>query len=176
MLFLGTETYPEEDGFASYLSENGGSSNAYTAAEDTCFYFDIALPLLSTTKTNIINLKRNAEPLLSVKKGALRQFASFFKEPLFTPSGAGREVNAVDSEHRKNLQQDSWRLGQLFKAVRANPKHPNAGFGTGSKDTLKGGDGFELQKALREHWARYSVFHHSSNACLRALCREAVDA
>ena len=30
MLFLGTEKYPEENSYAKYLSENAGSSNAYT--------------------------------------------------------------------------------------------------------------------------------------------------
>jgi insulysin len=32
MLFLGSEKYPGENDYSEYLSENGGYSNAYTAA------------------------------------------------------------------------------------------------------------------------------------------------
>jgi insulysin len=37
-------------------------------------------------------------------------FSQFFKEPLFTESSVEREINAVDSEYRKNLSEDSRRL------------------------------------------------------------------
>jgi hypothetical protein len=43
MSFLGTQKYPGEEEFSSFLSTNGGSSNAYTDSEDTvyvrCFLF-----------------------------------------------------------------------------------------------------------------------------------------
>jgi insulysin len=42
MLFLGTEKYPCENEYNKYLSEHSGSSNAFTAAEHTTFYFDVA--------------------------------------------------------------------------------------------------------------------------------------
>ena len=35
MLFLGTEKYPDEASYKVYLDRHGGSSNAYTAAENT---------------------------------------------------------------------------------------------------------------------------------------------
>lgn len=41
-------------------------------------------------------------------------------------------MNAVDSEHEKNLMNDAWRLFQLEKAT-GNPKHPFSKFGTGRK-------------------------------------------
>lgn len=41
MLFLGTEKYPNEVEYTKYLSEHGGSSNAHTAQENTCYYFDV---------------------------------------------------------------------------------------------------------------------------------------
>ena len=37
MSFLGTKKYPGEEEFSSFLSTNGGSSNAYTDAEDTVY-------------------------------------------------------------------------------------------------------------------------------------------
>lgn len=37
MSFLGTKKYPGEEEFSSFLSTNGGSSNAYTDSEDTVY-------------------------------------------------------------------------------------------------------------------------------------------
>lgn len=37
MLFLGTEKFPDENGYSSFLSKNGGSSNAATYVR-----FDVA--------------------------------------------------------------------------------------------------------------------------------------
>jgi len=60
----------------------------------------------------------------------LLRFAQFFVEPLFTASATEREVNAVNSENDKNLQNDTWRLNQLDKST-AKPGHPYTKFGTG---------------------------------------------
>ncbi len=62
----------------------------------------------------------------------LCRFAQFFLCPLFDESCKDREVNAVDSEHEKNLMNDAWRLFQLEKAT-GNPDHPFSKFGTGRK-------------------------------------------
>ncbi|RXG67447.1 Insulin-degrading enzyme [Armadillidium vulgare] len=114
MLFMGTEKYPSENDYNKYLSENGGGSNAYTAADHTNYYFDVA-----------------PEDF----KGAIDRFAQFFITPLFTESAVDREVNAVNSEHEKNLQNDYWRLSQVEKST-SNPDHDYSKFGTGNKDTL----------------------------------------
>ena len=78
MLFLGTEKYPEEDSFESFLSANGGSSNAFTDSEDTCYYFDMTAD----------NNKRLED--------GLDRFSSFFTSPLFTEAATGRELNAIE--------------------------------------------------------------------------------
>jgi secreted Zn-dependent insulinase-like peptidase len=83
MLFMGTETYPDENAYTAFLNSHGGSSNAYTDDENTVYYFDI-------------------QP--AHFEGALDLFASFFICPLFSESGVMREINAVDSENSKNLQ------------------------------------------------------------------------
>ncbi|KAG8198306.1 hypothetical protein JTE90_021560 [Oedothorax gibbosus] len=114
MLFLGTEKYPSENEYNKFLHEHGGSSNAYTAGDNTCYFFDVSPPSLM---------------------GALDRFSQFFLSPLFTESATEREVNAVHSEHEKNLQIDVWRLTQLEKAT-CNPNHDYSKFGTGSIDTL----------------------------------------
>lgn len=58
------------------------------------------------------------------------RFAQFFLCPLFTESATDREVNAVNSEHEKNLPNDSWRLDQVEKST-AKADHPYSQFGTG---------------------------------------------
>jgi insulysin len=68
--------------------------------------------------------------------GALDRFAQFFIEPLFLPSTLDRELRAVDSENKKNLQSDQWRLNQLDRSL-SNPKHPYCRFSTGNLETLK---------------------------------------
>lgn len=114
MLFLGTEKYPHENEYSKYLSEHGGSSNAHTTQEHTSYYFDV-------TPDNF--------------RGALDRFSQFFISPLFTENVTDREVNAVDSEHEKNIQNDSWRLNQLERSL-SKPGHPYTKFGTGNKRTL----------------------------------------
>lgn len=93
MLFLGTEKYPIDHEYGQYLAMYGGSSNAFTSLEDTNFYFDLLMP--------------------DAIGGALDRFAQFFISPLFTRDASDREMNAVDSEHQKNLQKDAWREYQL---------------------------------------------------------------
>ena len=82
MLFLGTKQYPEENSFEAFLSNNGGSSNAYTDAEDTVYYFDMEVE----TGSKLFE--------------GLRRFGSFFSDPLFTQSATGRELNAIESENK----------------------------------------------------------------------------
>ncbi len=37
MIFMGSDKYPEENALDAYLSEHGGSSNAFTEYESTVF-------------------------------------------------------------------------------------------------------------------------------------------
>ena len=115
MLFIGTEKYPDENAYDSFLNAHGGSSNAFTDLEHTCYYFDV-----------------QAESL----EGAFDRFAQCFIGPKFTKSALEREVQAVDSEHAKNLTQDMWRMHQLSKSKIAPPDHPFASFGSGNAESL----------------------------------------
>ena len=47
MLFLGNAKYPVEGDLDAFLSQHGGSSNAFTASEDTCYFFNILTHLFS---------------------------------------------------------------------------------------------------------------------------------
>jgi len=87
LLFMGTKKYPSENAYQQFLSSNNGMSNAYTAMTSTNYYFDVAPDAL---------------------EGALDRFSGFFIEPLFNEDCTEREIKAVDSEHKKNLQNDMW--------------------------------------------------------------------
>lgn len=67
--------------------------------------------------------------------GAIERFAGFFHSPLFAPSCTTRELNAVDSEHKKNHQADPWRIFQLNKTLTKHG-HPWSKFGSGNRETL----------------------------------------
>jgi insulysin len=140
MLFLGTKDYPKEDSFEEFLATNGGTSNAYTASEDTVYHF--------TLQANEGDAK--------VAEG-MKRFGSFFTNPLFTEAATGRELNAIESEHAKNLQSDNFRVYQLEKA-KQNSDHPHSKFFTGNKQTLLEDtkrDGVNLRESLIEFYNKY---------------------
>ena len=49
--------------------------------------------------------------------GALDRFAQFFISPLFTESATNRELNAIESEHSKNINNDGFRIYQVSLIV-----------------------------------------------------------
>jgi len=114
MLFLGSENFPDESEFSMYLASHSGSSNAYTDAGNTNYYF--------TVDKNYLY-------------GALERWSQFFVAPLFEADATSRELNAVFSENAKNLQNDLWREDQLMRGL-SNPNHPHSKFGTGNNESL----------------------------------------
>jgi insulysin len=153
MLFLGTETYPDENSFGAFLNENGGASNAYTASEQTNYHFQVKASAL---------------------KDALHRFSTFFTCPLFTASATARELQAVDSEHSKNQQNDGWRLREVDKVV-ASPAHPYSKFGTGNSTTLRdepAAVGVDVRAALLEFHAQH---YGPSRATIAVIGSEPVD-
>ncbi|XP_019101972.1 PREDICTED: insulin-degrading enzyme-like 1, peroxisomal [Camelina sativa] len=138
MLFYASEKYPEEDSYSKYITEHGGSTNAYTASEETNYHFDV-----------------NADCFVE----ALDRFAQFFIKPLMSADATMREIKAVDSENQKNLLSDGWRMRQLQKHL-SKEDHPYHKFSTGNMDTLhvrpqaKGVDTrSELIKFYEEHYS-----------------------
>lgn len=153
MLFLGTEKYPSENEYNKYLSEHGGGSNACTFSDNTNYYFDIVPEFLP---------------------GALDRFSQFFLCPLFTEGATEREVNAVNSEHEKNIPNDSWRVDQVDKAT-SKPNHAYNRFGTGNKFTL---DTLPKEKGIniREELLKFHETWYSSNIMsLSVLGKESLD-
>lgn len=153
MLFLGTEKYPNENAYSTYLSENGGTSNASTYADNTKYYFDV------------VHNKFD---------GALDRFAQFFIAPLFTVSATDREINAVNSEHEKNLATDVWRIRQVNKSL-ADPTHPYSKFGTGNEKTLSE-DPKRAGINVRDELLKLHDKWYSANImCLAVYGRETLD-
>lgn len=53
-----------------------------------------------------------------------------FNSGLLSFSLIDREVNAVNSEHEKNIPVDAWRINQVHKST-CSPNHDYNNFGTG---------------------------------------------
>jgi insulysin len=105
---------------------------------------------------------------------ALDRFSQFFIAPLFLADCTDRELNAVDSEHKKNLQSDTWRLFQLDKCL-SNPSYPYNKFGTGNLVTLKEEP---IAKGLdvRQAFMNFHETYYSANLMkLVVLGRESLD-
>lgn len=67
----------------------------------------------------------------------LDRFSQFFIAPLFSPTCTEREILAVDSEHKKNIPNDSWRVFGLLRQL-SSKRHPAHKFATGTVQTLQG--------------------------------------
>jgi len=134
MLFLGTEKYPNQSEYKAYLMKNSGSLNAYTASNETVYYFSCSNQAFS---------------------GALDRFSQFFIKPLFNEECTEREMQAVHSEHQKNLMSDSWRIMQLVRSSALKNTSYNR-FSTGDLNTLK-------KEGIREELIQFYQKYYSSN-------------
>lgn len=126
MLFLGSKKYPKEDYYEKVVKQYGGSFNAFTDSFETVYYFSAF-----HTGINVI----------------MDVFSRFFIDPLFNEDSVNREINAVNSEHEKNITDDNWRQFQMIKNV-AIKKHPYNTFPTGNLPSLK-------KEGLRERMIKF---------------------
>ncbi|KAG5318797.1 IDE enzyme, partial [Pseudoatta argentina] len=153
ILFLGMKKYPQQNDYNKFLSQNGGTSKAITRLDLTIYYFDVSFEKL---------------------KGALDRFARFFLAPLFTENLIELELNAINSEHEKNLVDDSQRVNQLIKSS-ANSHHPFSKFSTGNReslDTIPKQKGINVRNKLLEFYEKY----YSANIMsLSVLGKESLD-
>ncbi|CAG8778831.1 14072_t:CDS:2, partial [Acaulospora morrowiae] len=150
----GTEKYPRENEYSEYLSKHSGYGNAYTGLNNTNYYFEVDYRHL---------------------EGALDRFAQFFIAPLFDSSCTDREINAVDSENKKNQRNDGRRIYQLEKSVLSNPVHPYSQFGTGNLISLRENP---LKEGLdiRDELIRWHDKHYTANYMkLVVLGRDSLD-
>lgn len=114
LLFMGSEKYPNENEYSSYVSENGGYTNAYTSSTYTNYLFQI-----DSTKLY----------------KALDMFSQMFISPLLGESAVERELQAVNSEFLNYCNNDHWRSHEVTKIL-ANPDHPFKNFNVGNAQSL----------------------------------------
>ncbi|CAJ1960573.1 unnamed protein product [Sphenostylis stenocarpa] len=174
MLFMGSDEFPDENElckqsgilslnatltqgglsskYDSYLSKHGGSSNAYTETEYTCYHFEVKREFL---------------------KGALKRFSQFFISPLVKMEAMEREVLAVDSEFNQVLQSDACRLQQLQCHTSAH-NHPLNRFFWGNKKSLV--DAMVKGIDLREQILKlYGDYYHGGLMKLVVIGGESLD-
>lgn len=137
MLFLGTEKYPQAGEYQEFISQNGGRFNAFTAAENTNYFFEIDKDQLAP---------------------ALDRFAQFFVAPLFTPEYVERERNAVHSEYLAKLKDDVRREWDVYREL-INPTHPGAKFSVGNLTTLADRE----DRSVRDDMIAFYEHHYSSH-------------
>jgi insulysin len=147
MLFMGSKKYPTEDKYQTYLQEHGGHSNAYTSMTQTCYFFEVQSDFIFE---------------------ALDIFAQFFISPSFDKKSIEREVNAIDSEHKKNLNSDQWRYYDVLREL-ANKKHPFSNFSTGTLETLKNGN------VYNELISFYNKYYSSNIMKLVVISNKSID-
>jgi insulysin len=133
MLFLGTEKYPEEKEYHTFIADHGGKHNAYTTLNHTAYGFSI----------------KNEH-----FQEALDRFSQFFISPLFNESGLEREKNAVHNEFMGHIESDNYREWLIEKSL-ANVYHPIRKFDCGNLTTLK--------ELTREKIVKWYEGHYSAN-------------
>ena len=150
MLFLGTDKYPDAAEYEEFITEHGGSRNAYTSFEHTNYFFDVDEAYLSE---------------------ALDRFAQFFVAPKFDAQYVEREKNAVEAEYQMGLKSDGRRGLDVLQEV-MNPEHPFSQFSVGSLDTLED----RPEATVREDLLAFYDKHYSANQMkLAVLGSESLD-
>jgi insulysin len=116
MLFLGSKKYPQENYFDKTLKEKGSTYlNATTWDSYTEYYFNVMNDNLFET---------------------LDIFSRFFIDPLFDENSVNREINAVNSEHMKNINSDTWGIFRL-QTLLSKKNSDIRKFSSGNLETLK---------------------------------------
>lgn len=137
MLFLGTDKYPDAAEYERFITEHGGSRNAYTSMEQTNYFFDINAPYLPE---------------------ALDRFAQFFIAPRFDEQYVDREKNAVEAEFQMGLKSDARRGLDVLQEV-INPENPFSQFSVGNLETLAD----RPDSAVRDELIRFYDTYYSAN-------------
>jgi insulysin len=133
MLFLGTEKYPDGSEYQKFISQYGGSNNAWTATEHTCFYFDIHHQHFTE---------------------ALDRFSQFFISPLLAEDFIVKERKNIEAEFKLKLKDDIRRLYDVHKET-INQRHPFSKFSVGNVDTLADRNGESISKEVKNFFNQY---------------------
>jgi insulysin len=130
MLFLGTKKYPNDSYFHDYVQQNSGGTNAYTSYDHTCYFYTIQHKSLFES---------------------LDIFSQFFINPLLSKESIIKEINAVDSEYIKDINEEPWRILEVLRTG-CYKDHSFSRFGSGNKNTLNLQNIHELTKQFFENY------------------------
>jgi insulysin len=146
MVFMGSKKYPDSNDFMSNVNNSGGVTNAYTSDKNTNYHF-----IVDSGKYMDI----------------LDRFAQFFTNPLLKKEYIDKEINAVNSEAKKNLLDDMWIQLELYKTLLVK-EHPVNHFTCGDIESLKIKNIYEELKEFHEKYydAKYMslvIFTNNDN-------------
>ena len=133
MLFLGTKKFPDGSEYQKFINQFGGSNNAWTATEHTCFFFDI-----------------HAEQF----EKALDRFCQFFISPLLSDEFVATERVNIEAEFKLKLKDDIRRLYDVHKET-INQAHPFSQFSVGDLDTLADRENQNIRDELSAFFETY---------------------
>ena len=142
MLFLGTERYPEAEGYQKFMSQHGGADNAYTWLDVTNYMFKI-------------NNDSYAD--------ALDRFSDFFKSPKLYEEYADKEKNAVNAEWSMRREMDFFGEFKLGRSLMGD--HPANHFLIGNLESL----GDKEKSKLHQETVNFYNTYYSSNIMKVAL-------
>ena len=115
LLFMGSEKYPKQNEYTSYIQTCGGTYNAFTSDNMTVYYLELDTSFF--------------------KKG-VEMLSWFFKKPILDMKHINSEREIINSEHEKNILNDTWIMDDIFKNfIKSKNKYNN--FGTGNSVSLK---------------------------------------
>ena len=142
MLFLGTERFPDPDGYMAFMSRNGGTNNAYTWLDITNYMFRIDNPAYEE---------------------ALARFSDFFRAPLLSPEYIEKEKNAVNAEWSMRREMDEFAMFRIGRSLLG--EHPANRFLIGNLESLADKPPVTLHQATVAFYQRY----YSANRMKLAL-------
>ncbi|XP_028157648.1 nardilysin-like isoform X4 [Ostrinia furnacalis] len=155
MVFMGSEKYPKENDFDSFIKKKGGSDNASTDCESTTFYFEIQEKHLPQ---------------------AMDMFSQFFVSPLMRKEAMQREREAIESEFAIAHPSDSNRKDQLLSST-FPAGHPARTFTWGNLQSLRDDiqDDDRLYQAAHDFRKRHYSAHRMTVAVQARMDLDALE-
>ena len=153
IVFMGSEKYPGENEYESFLSSHGGDCNACTEGEYTCYTFDV---------------------LNEYFPQALDMFAQCIIAPRLVLDSCDRELKAIDNEFNIAKNSESSRLFQLMSHT-CRKGHILNKFGWGNMESLKNkpkSNSIDMESLIRQF---YSAFYVPSNCKLTVIASKSLE-
>jgi secreted Zn-dependent insulinase-like peptidase len=150
VIFNGSITFPEVDGFDRFLSQHAGGVNAWTGTEYSNYHFDVSHEYFVES---------------------LNRFKDMLYHPLLEHQAIVKEIQAIDAEFKLKINDDLRRLYQVHKET-CNPAHPFSKFSVGNATTFSAHTTEQLQQLLQNFHKDNFV---ASNSRLVLISNQPID-